>query len=99
MTRRQRVGVVDICLGPASFAQANPGAMSTALAALAKWVPKQSAVVDMHAGIGTIGASTKPMIGIDKALTPVNLCVSAEYFIPTYIVIIIRSITASMQRE
>lgn len=49
------MGGVDICLGPGSFAQANPEAMSAALAALADWVPAGSTVLDLHAGVGTIG--------------------------------------------
>ncbi|KAK9796618.1 hypothetical protein WJX73_000405 [Symbiochloris irregularis] len=53
----QHVGGVDICLGPGSFAQANPGAMSAALDALAQWVPQGSTVLDLHAGVGTIGLS------------------------------------------
>lgn len=52
---RQQVGGVDICLGPGSFAQANPQAMSAALEALAEWVPAASTVLDLHAGVGTIG--------------------------------------------
>lgn len=48
-------GGARVFLGPASFVQANMQAMDAALAAMQRWVQPKSTVVDLHAGVGTIG--------------------------------------------
>jgi 23S rRNA (uracil1939-C5)-methyltransferase len=49
-------GDTPVCIDPpGSFMQANVGAMGAALAEMRKWVPHQAAVIDLHAGVGTIG--------------------------------------------
>ena len=47
-----------MCLPPQAFAQANFGAMDAALAAMLPWVLPGSRVVDLHAGVGTIGGQS-----------------------------------------
>lgn len=53
----QMLGGARVCFGPGSFAQANYGAMDAALAAMQPFVPQGATLVDMHAGVGVIGAA------------------------------------------
>lgn len=46
---------VPIAFDPGSFMQANPGAMEAALGAILAWIPEGTNLVDLHAGVGTIG--------------------------------------------
>jgi 23S rRNA (uracil1939-C5)-methyltransferase len=47
----------DVCLAPGAFSQANWGAAGAAITALGDMVPKDSAVVELHAGVGAVGLS------------------------------------------
>lgn len=53
----QRFAGVDIALAPGSFVQANYGAMDAALRRMHTLIPSHSRVLDLHAGVGTIGLS------------------------------------------
>lgn len=48
-------GGARVFLGPASFMQANVRAMDAALTAMQRWAMHDATVVDLHAGVGTIG--------------------------------------------
>lgn len=52
---RQDFGLASVCMPPAAFAQVNFGAMDRAVHAILHHIPPGSAVVDLHAGVGTIG--------------------------------------------
>lgn len=52
-----RLGGADICFAPGSFLQANFEAMDQCLTVIQSIVPKSATVVDLHAGVGTIGLS------------------------------------------
>jgi tRNA/tmRNA/rRNA uracil-C5-methylase (TrmA/RlmC/RlmD family) len=52
-----RLGGADVCFGPGSFMQANFEAMDRCLGAMQRLVQLGSSVVDLHAGVGTIGLS------------------------------------------
>ena len=71
---------VQIAFDPGSFLQANPGAMAAAVSELRKWIaPVQGGarVVDLHAGIGTIGVSVAATCDI-AALRAVEINPSSE---------------------
>ena len=51
------LGGAAICYGPGSFMQVNPGAMDACLRAMQGFVPRGAAILDLHAGVGTIGGS------------------------------------------
>ncbi|KAG6541565.1 hypothetical protein Mapa_017087 [Marchantia paleacea] len=53
----ERVGGADICFTPASFGQANLQAFEALLRRLQKKVKRDSAVVELYAGVGIIGIS------------------------------------------
>ncbi|BBN13449.1 hypothetical protein MPTK1_6g03570 [Marchantia polymorpha subsp. ruderalis] len=53
----ERVGGADICFTPASFGQANVQAFEALLRRLQKKVKRDSAVVELYAGVGIIGIS------------------------------------------
>jgi len=50
-------GDVLACYHPGSFMQANPRAYGRMLHAAAQWVPPGAQVVELYAGVGTIGMS------------------------------------------
>lgn len=70
-------GGAKVFLGPASFVQANMRAMDAALAAMQRWVTPEATVVDLHAGVGTIGTC-----GVDQLLSYV--CASHFFFTRSY---------------
>jgi tRNA/tmRNA/rRNA uracil-C5-methylase (TrmA/RlmC/RlmD family) len=51
------VGGVPIAFDPGSFLQVNPRAMSAVIDTMRRWVPRGARLVDLHAGVGTIGAA------------------------------------------
>ena len=52
-----RLGGAQVCFDAGSFMQANPEAMGAALEAMKEYVAPGASVVDLHAGVGTIGLS------------------------------------------
>lgn len=68
---------VSIAFDPASFMQANPGAMTHAIESIAQWIPPGARVVDLHAGVGTIGLTLAAMQHL-KSLRAVEINPSAE---------------------
>eukprot|EP00884_Botryococcus_braunii_P006108 jgi/Botrbrau1/15499/Bobra.43_2s0116.1 len=56
----QAFGQALVCLSPGAFVQSNFGAMESCLADIVQLVPANASIADLHAGVGTIGASSAP---------------------------------------
>jgi len=69
---------VPISFDPNSFMQANPASMTTALQSMRSWIPPGSNIVDLHAGIGTIGLVVAATIENIASLRAVEINPSAE---------------------
>ena len=68
---------VRIAFDPGSFMQANPGTMTHAIESIAQWVPPRSRVVDLHAGVGTIGLTLAAVQAV-QSLKAIEINPSAE---------------------
>jgi tRNA/tmRNA/rRNA uracil-C5-methylase (TrmA/RlmC/RlmD family) len=69
---------VPISFDPNSFMQANPTTMTTALQSMRSWIMPGSNIVDLHAGIGTIGLVIAATIEDIASLRAVEVNPSAE---------------------
>ena len=57
------LGGAAVCYAPGSFMQVNPGAMDACLRAMQGFVPRGAAILDLHAGVGTIGGWLAGLLG------------------------------------
>ncbi|KAG7671993.1 hypothetical protein Ndes2526B_g07059 [Nannochloris sp. 'desiccata'] len=69
---------VPISFDPTSFMQANPTTMTTALQSMRSWIMPGSNIVDLHAGIGTIGLVLAATTENIASLRAVEINPSAE---------------------
>jgi 23S rRNA (uracil1939-C5)-methyltransferase len=66
------VGDIDIAFSPGSFLQANPEAMAAAIESIRRYIPPSNGgkgikIVDLYAGVGTLGISlAKKILGEDS---------------------------------
>ncbi len=76
--KAQDLLTVPISFDPNSFMQANPSTMTLALQSMRSWITPGSNIVDLHAGVGTIGLVLAASIENIASLRAVEINPSAE---------------------